>query len=324
VGTVSRVLNNHPDVSPVARERVLAVVAAHGFTPNSNAKRLKQQGSQGVAIVVKGTRNLLFAAILELLQPEIRRLGYASFVTYIDEEDNEILQARLLCRERKPLGILFLGSNLAYFREGFADISVPCVLVTNSAAALGFPNLSSVSTDDVSAAAFCIRRLVQRGHRHIGILGGIPSGSDASGARLRGCEQGFAACSLPFDRETQYQAARFSMKSGYAAMERLLVSLPEMTAVFAFSDVMAIGALRALRDHGKRVPEDISLVGYDGIELGQYASPRLTSIRQDDEALARRGAALLAAQIEGHAPAAHETVEFRLLEGESVQDPEKK
>jgi hypothetical protein len=134
--------------------------------------------------------------------------GYPAFVTYIDEEDNEILQARLLCRERKPLGILFLGSNLAYFSgRALPDISVPCVLVTNSARR---PGLSQ-------PLQRLHRRRLRRGllhpppgpagppaHRHSGRHS--LRESDASGARLRGCEQGFAACSLPFDRETQYQA----------------------------------------------------------------------------------------------------------------------
>ncbi|MCI2056795.1 MAG: LacI family transcriptional regulator [Oscillibacter sp.] len=324
VGTVSRVLNDHKDVSPEAREKILKIVAQHDFTPNSNAKHLKQQESRGIAIVVKGTRNMLFAGILELLQSEIHRRGHSMFVTYLDEEDNEVLAAQRLCRERKPLGILFLGSNLTYFSESFPGISVPCVLITNSAKDLNFRNLASVSTDDVSAAAFCIDYLIKRGHRSIGILGGIACGSDASCARLEGCEQGFAAANLPFDPEKQYQIARFSMESGYAAMEKLLAAMPDMTAVFAFSDVMAIGALRALRDHGKRVPEDISVVGFDGIDLGQYAAPRLTTVKQDDVVIARRGVELLLSQIVRGSSAAYETIPFRLLEGESVQDLKKK
>ena len=319
VGTVSRVLNNHPDVSPEARERVMEVVSVYHFSPNSNAKHLKQQAGSGIGIVVKGTRNMLFAGVLELLQSEIRRNGYSSFVTYIDEEDNEVRRARWICRERKPLGMLFLGSNLAYFREGFSGISVPCVLVTNSARTLEFQNLSSVTTDDTGAAAFCIRYLAKRGHRNIGILGGIPSASDASCARLLGCREGFAACHLPFDQGRQYQAARFSMPSGYSAMEKLLETMPDMTAAFAFSDVMAIGAMRAIQDHGKRVPEDISLIGYDGIELSRYSTPRLTTIQQADETLARRGTELLLSQIERHAEPTHETIAFRLQDGESVK-----
>ena len=320
VGTVSRVLNDHPDVSREAREKILAVIEANHFTPNSNAKHLKQQISSGIAIIVKGTRNMLFAGVLELLQTELFSRGYRFFVTYIDEADNEIRQAKLLCRERKPLGILFLGSNLKYFREGFASITVPCVLVTNSAAPLSFPNLSSVATDDEEAAAYCIRYLSRNGHRRIGVLGGLSQESDASRARLLGCERGFVECDLPFDRKTQYVPARYSMESGYQAMRKLIKLLPDMTAVFAFSDVMAIGALRALRDLHRRVPEDISLVGFDGIEMAQYSTPRLTTVKQRDEELARRGAELLLSQVEGTVSPVYETVDFALINGESVRN----
>lgn len=324
VGTVSRALNGHPSVSPEARAKILTVVQENNFTPNSNAKHLKQQASSGVAIIVKGARNMLFAGILELLQAEIRKHGYAVFVNYLGEDDNEVLHARRICRERKPLGILFLGSCLSFFSESFRSIEIPCVLITNSAAELGFSNLASVSTDDALAAETCIRYLVRHGHRRIGILGGVLGGADPSSIRLAGCEKGFSACGISFDQERQYRAARFSLESGYAAMEKLLVTLPEMTAVFAFSDAMAIGALRALRDHGKRVPEDISLVGYDGIELSRYSIPRLTTVRQEEHALAQRGVALLLAQIEDGAPATYETVPFSFLDGETVKELKKK
>jgi LacI family transcriptional regulator len=324
VGTVSRALNGHPSVSPEARAKILAVVQENNFTPNSNAKHLKQQANSGIAIIVKGARNMLFAGILELLQTEIRQHGYAVFVNYLGEDDNEVLHARRICRERKPLGILFLGSCLSFFEEDFRGIEIPCVLITNSAADLGFSNLASVSTDDALAAETCIRYLAEQGHRKIGILGGVLGGADPSSIRLAGCLKGFSACGIPFDQARQYQAARFSMESGYAAMEQLLISAPDTTAVFAFSDAMAIGALRALRDHGRRVPEDISLVGYDGIELSRYSIPRLATVRQEDHALARRGVSLLLAQIEDGAPAAYETVPFSLMEGETVKELEKK
>jgi len=324
VGTVSRVLNGHPSVSPEARAKILAVVRENNFTPNSNAKHLKQQVSSGIAIIVKGARNILFAGILELLQAEIQKHNYAAFVNYLEEEDNEVLYARRLCRERRPLGILFLGSRLPLFQESFRGIEVPCVLITNSAARLGFPNLASVSTDDALAAETCIRYLVERGHRSIGVLGGVLASGDLSNTRLAGCEREFANRGLPFDRSHHYQAARFSLESGYAAMEKLLISLPGMTAVFAFSDAMAIGALRALQDHGRRVPEDISLVGYDGTELSRYSIPRLTTVRQDERALAQRGVALLLAQIEDGAVAVYETVPFCLLDGESVKNLKKR
>lgn len=101
-------------------------------------------------------------------------------------------------------------------------------------------------------------------------------------------------------------------------MEHLLKTLPDLTAVFAFSDIMAIGAMRALQDHGLRVPEDVSVCGFDGIELAGYLSPRLTTIRQPAERMAGRGVAILIRCIEEQTDAVHELVPYELIEGESV------
>ena len=142
VGTVSRVLNNHPDVSDKARARVMEVVEKYHFRLNNNAKHLKQQTNSGIAIIVKGTRNMLFANMVESLQQLIKEKDYASLIYYIGEDDHEVEQALQVCRERQPLGILFLGSNLENFKERFAEVDIPCVLVTNPAASLNFENLS--------------------------------------------------------------------------------------------------------------------------------------------------------------------------------------
>ena len=111
VATVSRVLNDHPDVSEEARRRVLAVVEEQGFQPNNNAKHLKQQASTSIAIIVKGTMNLLFADLVEKLQALLREAGRDAAVYYLDEDANEVAYALQLCRERKPLGIIFLGGG---------------------------------------------------------------------------------------------------------------------------------------------------------------------------------------------------------------------
>lgn len=172
VGTVSRVLNGTPGVSPEARSRVLAVVAETGFQPNDNARHLKQRRSESIAIIVKGVGNMLFASILETMQSLIKAAGKAAAVYYLDEDDNEVEQAVRVCRELKPMGILFLGGNRGNFLKSFGQIVCPCVLVSNRASAMGFPNLSSVATDDIDGAASAMGFLLDAGHRAVGVIGG--------------------------------------------------------------------------------------------------------------------------------------------------------
>ena len=115
IGTVSRALNNAPGVSAETRQKILEVVNRHNYEPNANAKHLKQQANDGIALIVKGTQNMLFADILEQLQSVIEESGYVATVYYIDEEANEVAQARRICAERKPYGILFLAVEPGVF-----------------------------------------------------------------------------------------------------------------------------------------------------------------------------------------------------------------
>ena len=117
IGTVSRVLNNQPGVSEEARRSVMEVVEKYHFKLNNNAKLLKQQYNHGIAIIVKGTKNMLFAALVETLQKIITESGYACLLYYIGEDEHEVEQALQVCRDRQPMGILFLGSNKENFKE---------------------------------------------------------------------------------------------------------------------------------------------------------------------------------------------------------------
>ena len=303
VGTVSRVLNNHPDVSEKARKTIMEVVEKHHFKLNNNAKHLKQQASSGIAIIVKGSQNMLFASIVERLQG------------LIEEKD-------FVCLERHPKGILFLGSNLKFFQERFARIDVPCVLVTNSAEQLHFRNLSSVSTDDAKGAEAAVEYLMNLGHKNIGILGGRMEKSHAAYTRCVGCADAFQKHKMAFDRKKQYEPALFSMEEGYRAMNALLDRMPDLTAVFAMADVLAMGAIRAICDRGLKVPEDISVIGFDGIELGNYLTPRLTTIRQDRERIADRSMEILLScmdeEQEEELAAVHELLPFDLVMRESA------
>ena len=318
VATVSRVLNDHPDVSDETRRKVLAVVEEQGFQPNNNAKHLKQQSSTSIAIIVKGIMNMLFADLVEKVQALLRDAGQDAAVYYLDEDANEVAYACQLCRERRPMGILFLGGDLELFEAGFASVAVPCVLLTNTAQELGFPNLSSFTTDDHLAAQQVVELLAAKGHTHIGLLGGNWSCSQISYSRLSGCRDACQRLGLPFDVDRQCEPCRYSMPEAYAATKVLLERCPDLTAIFAVSDVMAMGAIRALADLGRQVPGDISVVGYDGITAGQYFLPRLTTVRQDIQQLAERGVDALLRSILRRNPSVHGLVPFHLVEGESV------
>ena len=318
LGTVSRVLNNHPDVSEKARERVMAVVQEQGFAPNANAKHLKMQTQSAIAVLVKGSQNLLFAGILERIQSLLQDSGEEVYVAYLDEDADEVHYAAELVQLRRPKGFIFLGGDLECFRREFHQITAPCVLLTNDARALGYENLSSFSTDDTAAAGTVVEYLYRHGHRKIGVLGGNLSSEQISFKRLEGVRRTAERLGLAYDPRRHHAPCRFSMADGYAAARKLLEREQDLTALFALGDVIALGAMRAICDLGLRVPDDISLVGYDGIDATDFSIPRLTTIRQDAAQLAMRGVQTLLQAIHYKNPPVYETIDFALLEHESV------
>ena len=318
VATISRVLNNHPNVSKQTREAVNRAVEESGFKINANAQQLKQHATS-ILVVVKGTSNELFSEMVESIQNLVSQTRYPLYVDYMDEDSNEVLRAIQLCREKKPLGILFLGGNSQNFQKDFAKIDLPCVLVSNDASGLPFTNLSSVATDDRQAARCAMDSLIALGHRQFVIVGGDREASDTARLRYQGCLEAFRNHGIAYDEELDYQGVRFSYQDGYNATQKLIASGRRFTALFAEADVMAIGAIRALHNNGLRVPRDVSVMGFDGLPLGSFLVPQLSTVIQSAQLMAKRSVEILIDRIEHGGTACHESVPYALYQRESTR-----
>lgn len=318
VATISRVLNDHPSVSQKARDEIRKAVEESGFQINTNAQQLKQHATS-ILVVVKGTANEMFSEMVEAIQNLIARTRYPLYVDYIDEDSNEVLRAVQLCREKKPLGVLFLGGNSGNFLKDFDKIDIPCVLVSNDASGLPFANLSSVCTDDRQAARCAMDSLIALGHRQIVIVGGDRNASDTSRLRYEGCLQSFRSHGIDYDEERDYRGVRFSYQDGYNATQQLIADGRRFTALFAVADVMAIGAIRALHNNGLRVPRDVSVLGFDGLPLGSFLVPQLSTVIQSTRIMAQRGVEILIDRIEHGGQAVHESVPYSLYQRESTR-----
>ena len=317
VSTISRVINDRPDVRPETKERVLEVMREAGFVPNTNARQLKIQQSRSLVFVVKGTRNIFFSDFLVQLQRAATLYGYNGIVSYLDENANEIEAAEKILREIKPKGMIFLGGSVANFQKGFANISVPSVLATLVSDKLDFSNLSMVGVDDRAAAYQAVSYLIQQGHRKIAVLGG-PATSYPSMMRRQGAQQAMEDAGIRFE-DKLYGLSNYDFESAYHAMNGLLARRAEFTALFAMSDVIAFGAIRALVSAGLRVPEDVTVIGFDGITMSRYCVPVMTTIVQPSEQIALQSIELLVRQIEHGTPAQTVTLQPELQQGESVR-----
>jgi len=321
VSTVSRVLAGHPDVSPSTAAAIQAVIARRHFAVNRNASNLKRSGTTTILVVVKGRYNMLFAAMLEHVQTAITASGHTAVTQYIDEDDNEVAEAEHLVAEIKPRGVVFLGGDAANMITDADRIGPECpaVVLTNSVSLAGRPGVSSITTDDRAAARLAADYLLDNGHRRIGVIGGIPERSIISRHRQEGVIAAMGVRGVPFDVHTQYAGTRFSLECGYEATFQLLDDVPDVTAIYAMSDIMALGALRALHERGLDVPGDISLIGHDGIELASYVVPKLVTIRQPQEVMASRGIEILMGHLAGNSDPVEEFEPVTVVEGESVK-----
>ena len=298
VATISRVLNNQPNVSEKAREEIRKLVEECGYQINVNAKQLKQHANS-ILVVVKGTANEMFGEMVETIQTLVSKTSYPLHVDYMDEDCNEVLRAVQLCREKKPLGILFLGGNLENFREDFGRIDIPCVVLTNDMSTLDYPNLSSITVDDVEACRSAVDSLFALGHRKIAVIGGEVEESGVGRARFAGCMKAIQSHGLAFDPEKDFRGVRFSYQAGYEAARDLLETGREFTALATASDVMAVGAIRALHEKGLKVPEDVSVIGFDNLMECRYSYPKLTTVSQSTEQKAAKVSKLLFSRIRG-------------------------
>jgi LacI family transcriptional regulator len=320
VSTVSRVLAGHRDVSESTAVAIQAVVDRYHFTVNRAARNLKQAETMTILVLVKGRHNLLFASMLEHVQAAVTATGYSVAAQYIDEDDNEVAEAERLIAETKPAGVVFLGADADHLVTDADRLGegCPAVVLTNSVGT-GRAAVSSVTTDDFGAARAAAAYLLDRGHRMLGVIGGNPAVSTISRLRAAGVQAAVAARGLTFDPATQYAQTRYSLGEGYDAAGWLLDAGPGVTAVYAMSDIMALGALRALADRGLGVPADVSLIGHDGIDLASYVVPKLVTLRQPQETLARRGVEILMTHIGGDPTPVEEIVGVDIVEGESVR-----
>ena len=316
ISTVSRVVNKRPDVNEATRLRVMEVVEREGYVPNGNAKHLKQISTDSVAVIVRGTNNTFLTAIVQEIQRYIERAGLHFLSHYIDERDDEIVAAYNIYTERKVCGIIFMGGSLIGREKELSLIPVPCVFSTLSAADTDLPNVYSVSVDDRAAARKAVDFLFDCGHEDIMIVGGAVEQRSAISLRYRGAMDSFEAHGKPFDAD-HYLTTTFSLESSYRAMQGALDK--KFTAVFAMSDTMAIGAAKALTDSGRRIPEDVSIIGFDGIDIAFYYNPTMATVRQPQKDIAKQSVMLLMRALEEEPGEKHITLETELLEGHSVR-----
>ncbi|MFD0251105.1 LacI family DNA-binding transcriptional regulator [Streptomyces sp. NPDC048594] len=304
IKTVSNVVRGVPRVSDATRSRVLRAVDELGYRPNPSARRLRTGRSGLIALVVPELATPYFAELAHHVRREATLLG----LTVLTEESlgdtaeelrlaNGVGASLLDGVILSPLGVT--PGELAAVTDEF-----PLVLLGERTYGRDRVVADHVLIDNVAAARDITAHLIGLGRRRIAAIGVDHQGSATSRQRLEGYQQALHAAGLPFDPRLAPRVEEFDRRNGLLAM-RSLVPLPAAErpdAVFCFSDLLAVGAQRALHEAGLDIPGDVAVAGIDGSEEARYSTPSLTSVVPDKAAIAALAVKCLAARIRSRAP----------------------
>ena len=316
VTTVSRVLNHRPDVNSGTREKVERIIRDCHFVGNTNARGLKQ-GNEVIGVVIRGRSNPFLSSLAEAILERADNVPDNFVTEYIDERADEFSTAVRMTRQNHVKGLIFVGSLIDDRVAAIRGLDVPMVFTTVNAESASLPRASSVAVDDRSMGRQVAEELLSCGHRRIAVFGSNPVDGDSLTMRFQGFCDAFADRGLSWDR-TLFRETRFSFEAGYDAARTFFAEHPDTTALFAMSDTVAVGAIRALRDIGKSVPEDVSVIGFDGVDITRFTLPRLTTVEQPVDDIARRSVNLLLDMMEKGAAPRHILVEAAFRRRESV------
>lgn len=305
ISTVSRVLNNSGYVSDEVRQKVMATVRAHHYIPNNSARNLKLNASKSIALLVKGITNPFFNKMIYVIQEKTVLRGYSLFIRNIDDNSNEMDIAIQEAQDRSLCGVIIMGGSFGYSEELFKRLSIPCILVTVSASNEISKDLySSITINDEKEGFRATEYLISLGHEKIGfIFDPLVDRLTPNRLRFMGYQRALEQYHIPYDPTLVADNINVANHSGYIsgfnAMKQIYTRNSSITAVFAFADVLALGAAKAVFSMGLRIPEDISIIGFDGIEAGEFYQPSLDTIYQPANEMALSTVEILFDMLQG-------------------------
>lgn len=324
VSTVSRAINNEPGINKETKNKILQVIKENNYIPNNSARNLKRSESKNIAVLIKGINNPFFSPMITVFEKEIKKRKYTFILQRVDENQDEIEVAIELEKEKRLKGIVFLGGYFSHSREKLEKLTVPFVLSTvGMSGKIEDMEYSSVAVDDVKESYKIVDYLCKLGHNKIAIISATSDDESIGKLRFEGYRKALYDNNIEFNQNLifylQNGNERYSMQSGYMAAKQFLHEKPDCTAIFAVTDIVALGACRAIMEEGYRIPEDFSVAGYDGLELSRYYTPSLTTIRQPVEEIALETLKVLFDLINRKGSSVHKVFAGELVTGESTK-----
>jgi LacI family transcriptional regulator len=298
VSTVSHVINETRFVSDELRERVLRAMRELNYQPDAVARSLRTKKTHVVALVIPDITNPYYPQVARGVQDVAEESDYVVILCNTDRLLGREVRFLEALRRQRVDGLILNPSGVTSrdLRE-FQETQIPVVLIGSQ---IDHPEFDVVMIDNVQGAYDAVKYLIGLGHHHIGLIGGSRATSSGE-QRSQGYIRALTHHGLPID-ESLITEGPFTHEGGYESMKRLLTLQSPPTAVFASSDVMAIGALMGTQEAGLQVPDDLSLVGFDDIAEASITTPKLTTIAQPNYQTGEVAARLLFEHIEAASP----------------------
>ncbi len=322
--TVSKALNNYPDVSKKTRQAILDTAAEMGYLPNAHAQSLSTKKSWTIGVMFSedneiGMKHPFFSAVIESFRKHAEKEGYDLILASrnLRNRGSSYLE-HFMYRGVDGIVVICSDPNDPQVQE-MIDASIPIVVIDMSN-----QNCSVVFSDNLSGGELAINYLHSLGHTKIAHISGEPT-IYAGQVRIQGYLDAMKRLNLPILDGYLVNGGMFSIEEGSQAMEKLLDLKDPPTAIFIAGDHMAIGAMEAAKKRGYKIPDDLSIIGYDDIEMASYVTPKLTTIKQDTDAIGIRATQLLMKQIiQKKKIITEEIIPVELIERESCKRLKKK
>lgn len=324
ISTVSRAINDDPGINQETKKRVLKVIEEYHYVPNNSARNLKMNESNTIALLVKGIDNQFFQGMLKIFEEELKKLKYTFLLHAVGEDQDDISVAVELAKEKRLKGIIFLGGRIDTTEDRLISMGIPCVMCT-VAVDMAAPqrDCSSVSIDDEKESYRVVDYLCKKGHKRIAMIAGRDNDQAVGGVRLKGYMQALKDNGIEIDDKLiwhmKHEIPEYSIENGYVVTKELLESGIDFTALYAISDLTAFGAYKAIFEAGKSIPEDYSVMGFDGIDISKYLHPALTTMQQPCEEMVKSSINLLMDAIKGKNEKQQLIFKANLLERDSVK-----
>jgi LacI family transcriptional regulator len=282
IGTASRVLNNQEHVSEDKRQRVLDAIEALNYKPDAIARSLKTKSTHNIGVILNDITNPFYSELFRGLETEAKDSGYSIVFVDLFLQGDDWIDSVLSFYRSKVDGIVFVGSTVTQeIVDACSTYELPFVYASASLdlPQSAFETVYSVDIDNDQAAYDATKALLDLNHKDIGLILGHENDRNSTYYRKMGFERAMAEKNVKINPDWVLYG-RFSFESGYDAMKDILKGQTLPTAIFAISDLMAIGAAKAVLEVGLRIPEDISIMGFDGIQNSIYYYPEISTVKQ--------------------------------------------